>query len=119
VTYLHILLLEEINSLESLKRAMGFKVIIKQPSVPDDEHTYYGIVFPNRDIGQIKQLEYVSPKLEATFEFDEDKVKVNEHFLAILVPVDESEIKEGNCSKLACKIGTNSAPHVPEVVNFP
>lgn len=102
-----------------LENAMVFKVIIKYPSEKNDEHTYYGIVFPNRDIGQIKRLEYVSPELQATFEFEEDKVKVNEHFLAILVPVDESEIKEGNCSKLACKVGTNSPAHQPEVINFP
>lgn len=98
---------------------MVFKVIIKHPSEPDDEHTYYGIVFPNRDIGQIKELEYVSPELQAEFQFDESKVHVNEHFLAILVPVEESEIKEGNCNKIACKIGTNSKKQEPEVVNFP
>jgi hypothetical protein len=100
---------------------MVFKVIIKHPSTPDDEHTYYGIVFPNRDIGQIKQLKYEpSPnRLEASFSFDEDKVKVGEHFLAILVPVNESEIREDNCSKLACKIGINSPANIPEVINFP
>ena len=40
---------------------MVFKVIIKHPSVDNDEHTYYGIVFPNRDIGQIEKLEFNAP----------------------------------------------------------
>ena len=77
---------------------MVFKVIITHDSTEGDEHTYYGTVFPNRDIGQIKQLKYNQPndQLEATFSFDEDKVREGEHFLAILVPVDESEIKENN-----------------------
>jgi hypothetical protein len=37
---------------------MVFKVIITHDSTEGDEHTYYGTVFPNRDIGQIKRLEY-------------------------------------------------------------
>ena len=62
---------------------MVFKVIIRHPSEDNDEHTYYGIVFPNRDIGQIKRLEFVAPdKLQAEFTFDSDKVKEGEHFLA-------------------------------------
>jgi hypothetical protein len=98
---------------------MVFKVIIRHPSVDDDEHTYYGVVFPNRDIGQIKQLEYVPPnRLEATFTFDENKVKPGENFLAILVPVNESEITESTCGKLACKMGTNSEARAPEVIDF-
>jgi hypothetical protein len=101
--------------------APPFNVIIKHPSVPDDEHTYYAIVFPNRDIGQIKQLKFASnpDRLEAQFGFDAAKVNVGEHFLAILVPVNESEISETNCSEIACKVGTNTPPHVPEVVEFP
>jgi hypothetical protein len=98
---------------------MVFKVIIKHPSRDGDEHTYYGIVFPNRDIGQIKQLSHVPPDtLEGTFTFDESKVKVGEHFLAILVPVNESEITESTCGMLACQIGTNSPKPEPEVVKF-
>jgi hypothetical protein len=97
-----------------------FKVIVKHPSVDNDEHTYYGIVFPNRDIGQIEKLEFNAPStLEATFTFDEDKVKPGENFLAIIVPVNESEITQSTCSKVACKMGTNSEAHVPEVVIFP
>ena len=98
---------------------MVFKVIIKHPSAEGDEHTYYGIVFPNRDIGQIKKLKYAPPKtLEATFTFNESKVKPGENFLAILVPVNESEITESTCGELACKMGTNSRERKPEVVEF-
>ena len=98
---------------------MVFKVIVKHPSVDDDEHTYYGIVFPNRDIGQIQRLEFIGPNtLEATFSFDEDKVKPGENFLAILVPVNESEITESTCGKVVCKMGTNSKANKPEVVDF-
>jgi hypothetical protein len=99
---------------------MVFKVTITHASKNDDEHTYYGIAFPNRDIGQIKRLEYNEPndRLEATYLFDEDNVKVGEHFLALLVPVDESEIKEGNCSKIQCQVGTNSKEREPEEVHF-
>ena len=99
---------------------MVFKVIIRHPSVDDDEHTYYWIVFPNRDIGQIKRLKFVQPStLEATFTFDENKVKPGENFLAILVPVNESEITQSTCSKIACKMGTNSKEQKPEIINFP
>ena len=98
---------------------MVFKAIIRHPSVDDDEHTYYGIVFPNRDIGQIKRLKFAPPDtLEATFSFAENKVKTGENFLAILVPVNESEITESTCGKLACKMGTNSKAKKPEVVEF-
>lgn len=94
---------------------MVFKVIIRHPSVDDDEHNYYGIVFPNRDIGQIKRLKFAPPDtLEATFSFAENKVKPGENFLAILVPVNESEITESTCGKLACKMGTNSKAKKPE-----
>lgn len=39
---------------------MTFKVIITHDNEEGDEHTYYGIVFPNRDIGQLKALTYNS-----------------------------------------------------------
>lgn len=99
---------------------MVFKVIVTHKSEDDDEHTYYATVFPNRDIGQIKQLTYDEShdRLEATFSFDEDKVREEEHFIAILVPVNESEISEGNCSELECRVGTNSRRHAPEEVHF-
>ena len=98
---------------------MAFKVIITHDSEEGDEHTYYGIVFPNRDIGQIKELTYDSPndRLEATFSFDEDKVKEGEHFLAILVPVNESEITSSTTPQY--KIGTNTKKHAPEELHFP
>ena len=98
---------------------MVFKAIIKHPSVDDDEHTYYGIVFPNRDIGQIKRLKFAPPDtLEATFTFAESKVKPGENFLAILVPVNESEITERTCGEIACKMGKNEKPKKPEVIEF-
>ena len=98
---------------------MVFKVIIKHPSVDDDEHTYYGIVFPNRDIGQIKRLKFAPPDtLEATFTFAESKVKPGENFLAILVPVDESEITASTCGEIACKMGKNEKAKKPEEVKF-
>jgi hypothetical protein len=98
---------------------MVFKVIVKHPSVDDDENTYYGIVFPNRDIGQIKRLKFAPPDtLEATFSFAESKVKPGENFLAILVPVNESEITGSTCGEIACKMGTNSKAKKPEVVEF-
>ena len=98
---------------------MVFKVIVRHPSVDDDEHTYYGIVFPNRDIGQIKQLKFRAPNtLEAKYSFASNKVKPGENFLAILVPVNESEITGSTCGKIACKMGTNSEAHEPEVVEF-
>lgn len=98
---------------------MVFKVIITHDSEEGDEHTYYGIVFPNRDIGQMKQLKYSSKndRLEAIFSFASNKVKQGEHFLAILVPVEESEIRPNTTPQH--KIGTNSGANVPEVVHFP
>jgi hypothetical protein len=98
---------------------MVFKVIIKHPSAKDDEHTYYGIVFPNRDIGKIEKLKYTPPNtLQAEFTFSESKVKPGENFLAILVPVNESEITESTCGELECKMGTNSEERKPEVIEF-
>jgi hypothetical protein len=98
---------------------MVFKVIIKHPSVENDEHTYYGIVFPNRDIGKIKRLKYAPPDtLQAEFTFSESKIKPGENFLAMIVPVNESEITKSTCSELVCKMGTNSKERKPEVVEF-
>jgi hypothetical protein len=98
---------------------MVFKVIIKHPSTEGDEHTYYGIVFPNRDIGKIKKLKFAPPNtLEAEFTFSESKVRPGENFLAILVPVNESEITKSTCGELECKMGTNSKERKPEVVKF-
>lgn len=98
---------------------MVLKVIVTHDSEEGDEHTYYSIVFPNRDIGQIKRLKYSSKndRLEATFSFSSSKVKQGEHFLAILVPVKESEIRPNTTPQH--KIGTNTPQHAPEVVHFP
>jgi len=95
-----------------------FKVIITHDNEEGDEHTYYGIVFPNRDIGQLKALTYNSSldRLEASFSIEEDKVKEGEHFLAILVPVNESEITS-NTSPFF-KIVTNTSKNSPEEVHF-
>jgi hypothetical protein len=58
----------------------------------------------------------IETRLEATFSFDEDKVKEGEHFLAILVPVDESEITPSTTPQF--KIGINTRKHSPEEVHF-
>jgi hypothetical protein len=98
---------------------MVFKVIIKHPSTEGDEHTYYGIVFPNRDRGKIKKLKFAPPNtMEARFTFSESKVRPGENFLAVLVPVNESEITKSTCGELECKMGTNSMERKPEVVEF-
>jgi hypothetical protein len=98
---------------------MVFKVIIKHPSTEGDEHTYYGIVFPNRDLGKIEKLKYTPPNtLQGEFTFSASKVKPGENFLAILVPVNESEITEDTCGELECKMGTNSEERKPEVIEF-
>ena len=97
---------------------MTFKVIITHPSEDDDEHTYYGVVFADTSFSQPKELEYNSSlrRLEATFSFDDGKVPEGHHFLAIMVPVDESEIGIGTTPEW--KVGTNTSKHAPEEVNF-
>ena len=94
------------------------KVIITHDNEEGDEHVYYGIVFPNRDIGQLKVLTYNSSlnRLEASFSFEEDKIKEGEHFLAMLVPVNESEITTSRAPLF--KIGTNTSKHAPEEIHF-
>jgi hypothetical protein len=97
---------------------MTFKVIITHPSEDDDEHTYYGIVFLNPGKVESKRLEFSESdnKLKATITFDGSPIKVGEKFLAILVPVNESEITESTTPEF--KIHENSPAAVPEVVNF-
>ena len=97
---------------------MTFKVIITRDSKEGDEHTYYGIVFPNRDIGQLKKLAFNSSfsRLEVMFSFDEAEVREGEQFLAILVPVNESEITFSTTPQW--KIGTNTSKNEPEEVHF-
>jgi hypothetical protein len=97
---------------------MTFKVIITHPSEDDDEHTYYGIVFLNPGKVESKRLEFSESdnNLKATITFDGSPIKVGEKFLAILVPVNESEITESTTPEF--KIHENSPAAVPEVVNF-
>jgi hypothetical protein len=97
---------------------MTFKVIITHGSEEGDEHTYYGVVFADTIFSQPKRLEYNSTlrRLEATFSFDDGKVSEEHNFLAILVPVDESEITSSTTPEW--KVGTNTSKHEPEVVNF-
>jgi hypothetical protein len=66
----------------------------------------------------VKGLTYNSSldRLEALFSFDEDKVKEGEHFLAILVAVNESEITPSTAPSF--KIGTNTNKHAPEEIHF-
>ncbi len=75
-------------------RGMTFKVIITHPSVDDDEHTYYGISFLNPGKVKSGRLKYSTSdkKLKVTLTYDGNPIKVGEKFLAILVPVNESEI---------------------------
>jgi hypothetical protein len=98
---------------------MTFKVIITHGSAEGDEHTYYGVVFADKDFSEPKKLEYNSSRnrLEATFSFDDGKVKEGHHFLAILVPVNESEITSTTTPQW--KIGTNTSIRAPEEVHFP
>lgn len=67
----------------------------------------------------MKQLKYSSKndRLEATFSFASSKVKQGEPFLAILVPVEESEIRSNTTPQH--KVGINTAANAPEVVHFP
>lgn len=97
---------------------MTFKVIITHPSEHDDEHTYYGIVFlnPGKVITERLKFSESDNKLKATFTFDGNPIKVGEKFLAILVPVNESEITESTTPQF--KIHENSPANSPEIVNF-
>ena len=97
---------------------MAFKVIITHASEDDDEHTYYGMVFLNPGKVQTKKLQYSESddNLKATFVFDGSPIKPGEKFLAILVPVNESEITDSTTPEF--KIQENSPDPVPEVINF-
>jgi hypothetical protein len=98
---------------------MTFKVIITHGTSEGDEHTYYGVVFADKDFSQPKKLAFNSSlnRLEATFSFDDGKVPKGHHFLAILVPVNKSEITTSTTPQW--KIGTNTEKSAPEEVNFP
>ncbi len=97
---------------------MTFKVIITHPSSEGDEHTYYGIAFLNPGKIESDRLTY-SPsdrKLKATLTFDGNPIKVGEKFIAILVPVNESEITDSTTPEF--KIHENGPEHEPETVDF-
>ena len=72
---------------------MSFKVIITYPSVDDDEHTYYGMVFLRDGKSELKKLEYSSEHHDKRVEivFDGNPVAPNENYLAVLIAVNESE----------------------------
>ena len=97
---------------------MTFKVIIRHDSIEDDEHTYYGIAFLNPGKVKSGRLEYSESKnkLKAELTFDGSPIRVGEKFLAILVPVNESEITESTTPEF--KIHENGPEHEPEVVDF-
>lgn len=74
------------------------KIIVRKPSVDDDEHTYYAIVFIQPDITMNKRLKFNNSvgKLEARFTFwSESPLAVGEKFLVILAAVQESEEIDG------------------------
>ena len=97
---------------------MTFKVIITHPSTDDDEHTYQGIAFLNPGKVQSGRLKYSASdnKLKATLKFEGSPIDVGEKFLAILVPVNESEITDSTTPEF--KIHENSPGNIPEVVDF-
>jgi hypothetical protein len=97
---------------------MTFKVIITHPSVDDDQHTYYRISFLNPGKVKSGRLKYSASdkKLKVTLTHDGKPIKVGEKFLAILVPVNESEIT--NSATPEFKIHENTPANTPEVVNF-
>jgi hypothetical protein len=70
------------------------KIIVRNTSLEDDEHTYYAIIFIQPDITMNKRLKFNNSigKLEARFTFwSESPLAVGEKFLVILVSVEESE----------------------------
>ena len=97
---------------------MTFKVIITHRSEDDDEHTYYGISFLNPGKVKSGKLKYSASdkKLKVTLTYDGKPIKVGEKFLAILVPVNESEITDSTTPEF--KIHENTPANALEVVNF-
>jgi hypothetical protein len=57
-------------------------------------NTLIMVVFADKDYSQPKKLAFNSSlnRLEGTFSFDDGKVPKGHHFLAMLVPVNKSEI---------------------------
>ena len=97
---------------------MTFKVIITHPSEEDDEHTFYGIAFLKPGNFKSKRLEYSGPpqnRLQAEIVYDGSPIEVGDKFLALLIPVNESE----TIKPPLYKFGENHPASEPEVVNFP
>ena len=96
---------------------MTFKVIITHPSEEGDEHTYYGITFLKPGSVKSKRLEYSSSKrrLEAEIVYDGSPIEVGDKFLALLIPVNESETIDAPLYKF----GENHPEPQPEEVDFP
>lgn len=70
------------------------KIIVRNTSLDDDEHTYYTIVFIQPDITMNKRLKFNNSlgKDEAKFTFwSESPLAVGEKFLVVLASVQESE----------------------------
>lgn len=97
---------------------MTFKVIITHPSIDDDEHTYYGIAFLNPGKVESGKLKYSASDdiKKVTLTFPGNPIEIGDKFVAILVPVNESEITNSTTPEF--KIHENSPENVPEVVNF-
>ncbi|HYF99231.1 MAG TPA: hypothetical protein VD815_04000 [Candidatus Saccharimonadales bacterium] len=95
---------------------MSFKVIITYPSVDDDEHTYYGMVFLKDGKSKLKKLQFSSEHDDKRVEiaFDGSPVEPNENYLAVLIAVNESE----TIRKPVYRIQFNNPAPVPEIANF-
>jgi hypothetical protein len=92
-----------------------FKVIVRKPSVDDDEHTYHAIVFINPNTIQEKTLAFSENRLQATFTFPSSIIPEGDKFAVCLVAVDEgTEIDD-----IGTRIGTNTSAHAPEIIDFP
>jgi hypothetical protein len=82
------------------------KIIVRNTSQDDDEHTYYAIVFIQPDITMNKRLKFNNAigKLEAKFTFwSESPLAVGEKFLVILASVEESEETDAIDSRISAK----------------
>jgi hypothetical protein len=97
---------------------MTFKVIVTYPSVTDDEHQYWAIVFLTQGNVKSKRLEInvKTHRLEAEIVYDGSPIAVGERFLTILVPGDDGGYRLEPPRHL---FGENHPASEPEVVNFP
>jgi hypothetical protein len=86
------------------------KIVVKNTSLDDDEHTYYAIIFIQPDITMNKRLRFSSSsgKLEATYTFTESPLSEGEKFLVILAAVEESEEIDAEESRILAKSPSNT-----------